>query len=320
MNKEIFVYHSSDGHSRISASIYTPAEGLVPRAVIQLSHGMCEYVDRYEHMARWFCERGFVFCGNDHLGHKNTALLNHDKLGYFGERGARRFLVEDLELLHREMAQRYPELPYFLYGHSMGSFLARLYARRFGRCLSGLIISGTSGKKHAAALGKTMARVIVSAKGPRYISQKLYEMSNGSFAKAFSADGSSGWLSRDREICASYAADPACSFRFTASAYYELFDMVEACNTPDWYSGFPKELPVLLVSGDKDPVGGFGDGPREVYTGLVRAGIRDVRLDLYPDGRHEMHNEINREEVFQAELSWIENILYAAVPEEDIDV
>ena len=114
MNKEVFTYPSSNGRWQVSALIYTPDEGMVVRGVVQLSHGMSEYVKRYEPLARELCQAGLVFCGNDHLGHGATALLNREKLGYFGPRGARKFLVEDLELLRREVAGRYPGVPYFL--------------------------------------------------------------------------------------------------------------------------------------------------------------------------------------------------------------
>ena len=154
MNKEVFTYPSSNGRWQVSALIYTPDEGMVVRGVVQLSHGMSEYVKRYEPLARELCQAGLVFCGNDHLGHGATALLNREKLGYFGPRGARKFLVEDLELLRREVAGRYPGVPYFLLGHSMGSFIARLYARRFGGSLSGLILSGTAGRTWPPAPGR----------------------------------------------------------------------------------------------------------------------------------------------------------------------
>jgi len=310
VNKEVFAYPSSNGRWRVSAVIYTPDEGTVVRGVVQLSHGMCEYVGRYEPLARELCAAGIVFCGNDHLGHGSTALLNREKLGYFGPRGSRKFLVEDLELLRREVAGRYPGVPYFLLGHSMGSFLARLYARRFGGDLQGLVLSGTAGRNPAAGLGKALARGIEAAKGPRYLSQKVYELANGSFARAIPESRTPvDWLSKDPEVCAAYLRDPLCAFQFTVSAYYELFCMLEECNAGSWYGGMPKQLPVLLLSGDQDPVGAMGAGPREVYEGLLRAGCRDVELKLYPGGRHEMFNEVEKEEVREDLFRWLEAVM-----------
>lgn len=307
MNKEVFVYNSSDGHSRISAEIYTP-KGVV-RAVVQVSHGMCEYMGRYQELAQVLCGQGIVLCGNDHLGHKQTALLGGGKLGYFGGLGTRRFLVEDLELMRREMAQRYPGVPYFLLGHSMGSFAARLYALRFGGELDGLILSGTAGSNPAASGGRLLARTISQTRGDKTVSKTLYKLSLGTYAKAFPQDGPVGWLSRDRAIREAYLRDPYCTFRFTASAYHELFAMLEECNAKSWYQRFPKRLPVYLVAGDKDPVGAQGTGPREVYEKLVTAGVQDVRCSLYPDARHEVLNETCRQEVTEDLLAWLEDIL-----------
>lgn len=324
MNKEVFTYLSSNGKWRSSALIYTPDEGVVVRGVVQLSHGMCEYVGRYEPLARELCKAGIVFCGNDHLGHGSTALLNREKLGYFGPRGSRKFLVEDLELLRREVAGRYPGVPYFLLGHSMGSFIARLYAQRFGDSLSGLIISGTAGKNPAAGLGKALARGIELAKGPRYISHKVYEMANGSFSKAIPESRTPvDWLSKDPDVCAAYLRDPLCAFQFTVSAYYELFSMVEECNSGTWYSGMPKRLPIYLFSGEQDPVGAMGAGPREVYQGLVEAGCRQVELKLYPAGRHEMFNEVEREDVREDLFRWLEAVMDRCAqepPPDDLEV
>lgn len=310
MNKEVFTFPSSDGAWRVSALIYTPDEGAVVRGVVQLSHGMCEYVKRYEPLARELCQAGLVFCGGDHLGHGATALLNREKLGYFGPRGSRKYLVEDLELLRREMAGRYPGVPYFLLGHSMGSFIARLYARRFGGSLDGLILSGTAGKNPAAAMGKAIARSVELVKGPRYVSRRVYELANGSFSKAIPESRTPvDWLSKDPEICAAYLRDPLCAFQFTVSAYYELFCMVEECNSPQWYAGMPKRLPVYLLSGEQDPVGAMGAGPREVYEGLIKSGCQDVELKLYPQGRHEMFNEVEKEEVKRELMQWLESVI-----------
>ncbi len=310
MNREVYTYPSSNGSWRTSALIYTPDEGTVVRGVVQLSHGMCEYGARYQPLARYLCDRGIVFCGNDHLGHGSTALLNREKLGYFGPRGSRRFLVEDLELLRREVAGRYPGVPYFLFGHSMGSFIARLYARRFGGGIDGLILSGTAGKNPAADLGRAVARGVELAKGPRYISDKVYDLANGSFSRAF-ADARTpvDWLSKDPAVCDAYLQDPLCAFKFTVSAYYELFSMLKECNSAQWYAGMPRKLPILLIAGEKDPVGAMGAGPREVFLGLREAGCSDVTLQLYPQGRHELLNELEKEEVKEDLLEWLEEVM-----------
>ena len=310
MDREVYVYPSSNGKWKVSARIFTPDKGTVVRGVVQLSHGMCEYVDRYQELARFLCGAGLVFCGNDHLGHGATALLNREKLGFFGPRGSRKFLIEDLELLRREMAERYPGVPYFLLGHSMGSFIARLYARRFGANLTGLVLSGTAGRNPAAPLGQALARGIELVKGPKYVSDRVYQMANGSFSRAIpGAKSPVDWLCKERSVCDAYLADPQCAFKFTVSAYYELFAMLDECSSAQWYDAMPKGLPVYLLSGDQDPVGAMGAGPREVCEGLLRAGCREVELRLWPGGRHEMFNETEREEVRRELLAWLEKIM-----------
>lgn len=309
MKQEVYVFPSSNGKWKVSAMIFTPDEGTAIRGVVQLSHGMCEYVGRYQPLAEELCGAGYVFCGGDHLGHGATALLNREKLGYFGPRGSRKFLAEDLELLRREVSGRYPGAPYFLLGHSMGSFIARLYAERFGKNLTGLILSGTAGGNPALGFGKLLARSLEAVNGPRYVSKKVYQLANGGFSSAVpNARTPVDWLSKDPEICARYLRDPLCAFSFTVSAYYELFSMIQECNRAGWYRAMPKELPVWLLSGEQDPVGAMGAGPREVHQKLSEAGCRDVELKLYPQGRHELFNDLEKEEAKADLIAWMERV------------
>ena len=155
-----------------------------------------------------------------------------------------------------------------------------------------------------------MARGVELAKGPRYISDKVYDLANGSFSRAF-ADARTpvDWLSKDPAVCDAYLQDPLCAFKFTVSAYYELFSMLKECNSAQWYAGMPKKLPILLIAGEKDPVGAMGAGPREVSAGLTAAGCSDVELRLYPQGRHELLNELEKEEVKEDLLEWLEAVM-----------
>lgn len=309
MKSETIIYPSSDKKSRISARLFIP-DGTSLQAIVQISHGMCEHMGRYEEVAEWFCHRGIAICGNDHLGHGQTAFINQEQMGYFGPWGSSQFLIEDLEGLRCQVAERFPKVPYFLLGHSMGSFIARLYSAKYGQGLAGFIISGTSGTNSSAFIGRILARIIGVIRGPKYISRFLFSQSNGRFSKAIPhAITSVDWLSRDPKVCNEYLADKLCSFLFTTSAYYELFGMIHQSNLSSWYNQLPKTLPVLIFSGDKDPVGANGSGPREVYKRLLESGMKRVRLNLYSGGRHEMLNETNREEVYDDLLIWMEHIL-----------
>lgn len=299
-------FQSFNERDEVYGWIYVPAAE--PKGIVQIIHGYGEHSRRYLHMIVKFMDAGFIVAADDHVGHGKTALEN-DTWGDWGDKGCHT-MMEDEHRLTELVCEKYPNLPYFLFGHSMGSFIARLYARRFGGGIDGLILSGTAGKNPAADLGRALARGVELAKGPRYISDKVYDLANGSFSRAF-ADARTpvDWLSKDPAVCDAYLQDPLCAFKFTVSAYYELFSMLKECNSAQWYAGMPRKLPILLIAGEKDPVGAMGAGPREVFLGLREAGCNDVTLQLYPQGRHELLNELEKEEVKEDLLEWLEEVM-----------
>ncbi len=303
---EKLVYQSSDGSSKIAATLYLPQGA--PKAVVQISHGMCEYVRRYEELAQLLCKQGIAVCGNDHLGHLDTTIANGSFKGYFGKRGSYRFLVEDLYLLHRQMRQRFPTQPYFLLGHSMGSFVARLYAEKHPETLDGLILSGTASWRPMGDVALFLSNVICGWRGEKYVSTFLCNLiSQGNNKKIHPRNTSMDWLSREPQVVGRYLADPGCSFRFTASANHDMLLMLRRCSRAEWFTSLPKELPVYLISGEADPIGEYGQGVRQVCTKLLGAGMQDVEMRLYPEARHELFNEINREEVFHHLIAWLED-------------
>lgn len=299
-------YLSADGKTRIAAYVWQPSEA--PRAILQLSHGMCEYIQRYDAWARRFAALGFVVCGNDHLGHGNTAR-SEQELGYTAKRGGADFLVEDLHTMTRLMAERFPGLPIVLYGHSMGSFAARLYLARYGEELAGALISGTAGPEQPTGLALKVAHAIAATKGARHRSRFLTALAFGSYNKHFKQENdTTSWLTRDKNVRDRYAKDPYCSFVFTAAGYDTLFTLLHTVSDKKWAQLVPKRLPVLLFSGDMDPVGNNGKGVRRIYERLLDAGC-NVKMKLYRDGRHEMHHELNRDEVFADLVAYLEEIL-----------
>ena len=299
------VYQSSDGHSKVAATLYLP-EG-TPRAMVQISHGMCEYIRRYEAFAQWLCGHGIAACGNDHLGHLDTTIASGSFKGYFGERGSYRFLVEDLRLLQQQMKQQFPDIPYFLLGHSMGSFVARLFAEKYPDSLSGLILSGTSGRRKLTNFAISQAARICDKRGDKYVSSFLcYLISRGNNRKIKNKQTPMDWLTRDQQVVQKYLRDPGCAFRFTASANHDMLVMVEQCNRDEWFTSLPKELPIYLISGEQDPIGNYGKGVKQVCKKLLEAGLNDVEMRLYPDARHELLNEINKDEVYGHLLDWLE--------------
>ena len=197
-----------------------------------------------------------------------------------------------------------PTLPLILFGHSMGSFLSRLYAVKYPHTIRGLVIHGTSGPNGAVGAGKLVARLICATKGERHRSGLLASLSIGAYSKKFKDDGPWGWLSRDKSIIAERESDPY-TINITASAYHDLFAMLDESNKKSWYRDFPKSLSTLIMSGEEDPVGSFGKGPRYVYKNLLLSGATDVSIKMYEGARHELFKETNRDEMFSDLAEWL---------------
>lgn len=301
--KETTQFLSADGKTQVAGFFYTPAD-TAPKAVIQLSHGMCEYICRYEPMFSVLCRAGFAFCGNDHLGHGYTSP---DTPGFAAEKDGHKYLLKDLYTMNRLGHEKYPGLPYFLLGHSMGSFYARWFAELHGDVIDGLIISGTGGPNPLMPLGRRVSGLLSKLRGPKSYSKFMESSSNGAYAKHFAADKDEfAWLSRDPAVWDAYRNDPLCGFSFTVSAYHDMLTVYTHVNTADWAARLNKELPIFLYSGDDDPVGSYGKGVEKVNALLRDAQIADLTFKLYPGARHEVHNETNRDELFADLTAWLE--------------
>lgn len=282
-------------------------EGQV-RAVLQLSHGMVEYIDRYRPLAEYLADRGILVTGHDHLGH-GASIRTKEDYGYFAEPDGNRAVLADLHAVTVLTKELYPNLPYFLLGHSMGSFVARDFLAKYGYKLQGALISGTSGGNSLAGLGIAVAKALIFLTGGKRPSRLLTAMAFGSYNKRFEKRTRYDWLSRDEAVVDAYIADAYCNFMFTARGYLDLFTVLRRVSQPEWAGCVPKELPVLLFAGEEDPVGDYGQGVKAVYDRLQRAGLRRVELKLYPGGRHEMLNEINRQEVYADVRAFLESCL-----------
>ncbi len=311
MVKEEFYFDSRDGKSRIHAVRYRPEDAGQIRCVLQVVHGMAEYVERYEEFAAYLVERGFVVTGDDHLGH-GKSVGEGGKQGYFCERDPATVLVRDVHRLKKLTEELYPGVPYVLMGHSMGSFIARNYLCRYGTGISGAVIMGT-GMQPKAVLD--MARLVAGVQklfcDSRHVSRLLDRLAFGGYGRGI-ADRRTAfdWLSRDPERVDRYIADPMCGFTFTVNGFGALFALVGRLYSPENLDAVPKDLPVFMVSGDADPVGDYGKGVRRAYDSLVAAGLQDIRLKLYPGGRHELLNETNRSQVMEDICRWVEeNVL-----------
>ena len=299
-----FSYPSEDGVHTIQARAWLPQGE--PRGVVQIVHGVAEHIGRYDHVGRFLAEHGFVVYGEDHLGHGLT--VDDGKYGYFGPKGGWWLVVKDIRRLRELAGAEHPGLPYVMLGHSMGSFLTRTYLIRYPGTLDGAVLSGT-GQQSAplVALGRLMARGLCRAAGPEYVSRLIYYMSLGSYNRRFRGDPASpSWLSRDWEMVRGSRKDPLCSFRPSAGMFRDMLEGIQFIGKPANLAGMDKDTPIYFFSGDQDPVGDQGKGVKNVVSLFRQAGCRDVTVKLYPGGRHEMLNEVNRREVMEDLLSWLE--------------
>ncbi len=297
----VWKYSSATGLGAIYSKLWSPKSA--PTAIVQIAHGMAEHIGRYMEFIEYLNENGVLVAANDHAGHGGSLAENAAK-GFFGARNGWNSVVEDMRQLHDETASRYPDVPYVLLGHSMGSFLARTYASRYGEGIAAFVFSGTAGKNPAVGAGRIVGRLERLRNGPAKPSRLLDSLSFGAYNKAFApARTSFDWLSRDMERVDKYVADPLCGFVFTAEGMLDIFDGLEFISAPEWAKSVP-HVPILLISGEQDPVGANGKGVRQVSAWLQDTG-HDVEVRLYPEGRHEMLNELNRKEVFADILSFI---------------
>lgn len=275
------------------------------RGVVQISHGMCEYIDRYLPFMQFMAENGFVACGHDHIGHGQTCT-DREKLGFFGEEGGYKFLIQDVQRVSLLLHEQFPHVPHFLFGHSMGSMVARLYVSKFPDSLDGVIICGTAGANPASKMGIGLCEKIIEQKGPMFRPAALDKIIFGGYNKKYESTATEkDWLSRDTEVIQKYMSDPQCMFLFTVCGYRDLISLQHYSNTPQWYKTLRSDMPMLLISGDEDPVGAYGKGVRDVYKKVKKSGVRDLTFKLYPGARHELLNESNADEVKGDILNWI---------------
>lgn len=304
--KQEFYYHSKDGLTQIHAIEWIPETEV--RGVLQIAHGMVEFIDRYDRFAAFMASQGFYVVGNDHLGH-GKSVTDESQLGYFARHDGNFCVLGDMQQLREDTRKKYPDVPYFLLGHSMGSFLARQFIEKFGEGLSGAIIMGTGYQPNATldlAIGLTA--VFQRARGGHYRSTTINNMALGSYNASFEPGRTKcDWLTKDEAIVDAYAANPLNQFVFTVNGYYNMFRGMRYCQRKENLNKIPKDLPILVVSGQNDPVGEFGKGPKIVAESYRETGIRDVTLKLFPDDRHEILNELDKEDVDQYLLNWIEN-------------
>lgn len=281
-----------------------------PKAVIQIMHGMGEHAARYERLAKDVMPLGFAVYANDHRGHGKTAA-GHDKIGYFDDGDFWADTQSDLKQFNALIRTAHPDKPLFILGHSMGSLLARDYISNNTDRIHGVILSGTGGDPGLlGSIGQLLAKLLASIHGRKTRSEFLRGISFGKFNKEFSPMRTpADWITTDEAVVDAYVADPMCSKTFTSGFWIDLLNGVKRINKAAAFNSTSKDLAIYLFAGDRDPVGDFGKGVTEVFEKYKKAGIKDIQCTLYPNGRHEMLNEINRDEVISALVNWMEERL-----------
>jgi len=282
-----------------------------PRAIVQVVHGMAEHAKRYERFAQALTGAGYAVYAHDQRGHGQTA--SKEDHGFFAEHDGWATVVGDVGSVTEFAQAEHPGVPVVVFGHSMGSFVSRSYAALHGARLAGLVLSGTAGDPGPLAVaGRAVASVQARLRGRRHPSGLLDKLTFGQYNAAFKPNRTEfDWLSRDDAEVDAYVADPLCGNVFTTRFYSDLLGGLQQINRASAFADVPHDLPVLVFSGALDPVGDDGQGPRAVAEAYRSAGVSDVTFTLYPDGRHEMLNETNRDEVTADVLAWLDERLPA---------
>ena len=314
MKKTDEKFTSADGRTPIHVRKWSPDEQ--PKAVVQLIHGMVEFVGRYSAFASYLTDHGYVVVGHDQLGHGESAMTPDD-YGYFGEYG-NEALIADIHTLRKRTEAEYPGLPYYMLGHSMGSFLLRQYLTEkekyvasYSEGLAGAIIMGT-GQQKAIALqsGIVLSAIIKGIRGHRHRSRLINSMVFSSYNKKFKpARTAFDWLTKNTEVVDWYCDEEWCSFIFTVSAYNEMFKGILKSIDKNRTKTISPNLAMLFVSGADDPVGDFGEGVRKAYMQYISNTKCIVDIKLYLDDRHEILSETDRDVVYADILTWLDERL-----------
>ena len=308
MKKENIYFESRDGVSKLHAIVWSD-ETKKPIGILQIIHGMAEYIDRYDDFARFMVEKGYVVVGDDHLGHGDSVGEN-GTFGYFCKKDPATVLVRDEHRLKKLMEAKYKGVPYYILGHSMGSFIARNYLNRYGSGIQGMIVMGTGNQSKALlSASKVLVGLTGFFCGEKHVAKFINKLAFGTYNRAIEdAKTNVDWLTKDETIVDKYIADERCGFTFTVNGFRGLFELIYRLQKPKNFVNIPKQIPVFLVSGEEDPVGDYGEGVIGAKNDLVRAGLENVSMKLYPGDRHEILNETDKDIVYQDIYEWLESI------------
>lgn len=309
MSRLQFTFQTSD-KININTYCWKPDANVHIVGIIQLAHGMAEHIVRYDAFAQFLTANGFVVYGNDHRGHGQSVTAPDDR-GYFADRNGFEKVVDDMFRLSSIAKNEYPNIPLFIFGHSMGSFLTRRYMAKYGKNIAGAILSGTGGDQGIIGqAGLLLAKIEKRRIGARTPSPLLDKLVFGNFNKAIQEPRTAfDFLSRDEAVVDDYIADDLCGFIASAGFYADLIYGVNLVQKDEQVNRIPKELPIFLIAGEEDPVGNHGKGVRKVYDQYTNHQLQHVSLHLYEGARHEILNEWNKTAVYDDILYWLDHIM-----------
>ncbi len=310
MKTTTYEFLSADGRTTIKGMQWEPEENV--RGVLQITHGMVEYIERYRDFAEWLCKKGYVVFGHDHIGHGDSVDSPSD-WGIMHTDDPSGTMTEDMYQDYVRGKKNWPNVPYFMLGHSMGSYLLRRLLSEHAKDLRGLdgaVIMGTGATPSGTLkAGLAFMKIMAKFKGWDYKSPLIAKLQYDGNYKEFNLDGSEpakSWLSKNIDNVIRYYKDPKCTYMFSLNGYRGLAETVIYDNDMQNVKKTPVDLPLFLVSGEKDPVGGLGDGVRTVFERYKNAGVRDVSIKLYPTLRHEILNEKEHMDVYEDIENWME--------------
>ncbi len=308
MRKEEFYFDSRDNQTKIHAVRWIP-EGEKPQAIVQIVHGMAEYVERYEELAAFLTERNILVTGEDHLGHGKSIRADKNP-GYFCPQDPATVVVRDVHRLKKMTQEQYPGIPYLILGHSMGSFITRNYLCRYGSGIQGAILVGTGMQPKALILlSKIIAGIQRVFMGDNHVSGLLNAAAFGAYNRKITSPRTNvDWLTKDEKKVDRYIQDSLCGFTFTVNGFRTLFELISRIHKKENLKKIPKDLPVHFASGKDDPVGDYEKGVQAAYESLLNVGMEKVSIKLYDTDRHELLNETDRKTVMQDLYSFIENV------------
>lgn len=296
---------SEDGHKMFT---YLFAPETKPKAIVQIVHGLGEHAGRYKELASKLTDNGFLVCAEDHRGFGRSAI-SKEQIGYMADDNGHELIIEDMKYLMVNTKADYGDLPYFMLGHSMGSFLTRGFLIKYYKDLNGAIIMGTKGKfKGIENIGKFIANMQKAIFGGSKRANFICGLSDGGYGKKYFPEDNSvfAWLTSDKEEIKKVIEDEYFSDKpSSVETYIQIFNLLEKISDSKNYADMNKDFPILLISGDKDPVGDMGKGVKWVYEMYKSLGFSDINISLYKGGRHEILKDIHREEVMNEIIEWL---------------